>query len=196
MYKGLLIIFIAILALGKARAQHYGSISQTGSYIQVTGGTADTGSLFRVTNITNAELFRVLGNGNIGIGTNNPQAKLSVNGDIFSKKIKVTQTGWPDYVFNIGYPLLPLDQVENYILLHKHLPGIMTEQEVTNDGVDLGNNQAALLKKIEELTLYLIRQNKEIQELKDLNKKLEEQNARLQKQELEIARLKEILNKH
>jgi len=185
MYKGLLFSLLAILAYSKGHSQSYGKILQTSGCIQVQGA-ADTGSSFRVTNLANAELFRVLGNGNIGIGTNTPQARLAVNGDIFSRKIKVTPTGWPDYVFGNDYSLAPLSQVESYIMLHKHLPGIVTEQEVRNSGLDVGDNQAALLKKIEELTLYLIQQNKE----------LEKQNSRLQQQELEITHLKEIINQH
>jgi len=175
--------------MAEARAQNDAGISQTGNYIQVQGA-ADTGSSFRVTNFSNSELFRVLGNGNIGIGTNSPQARLTVNGDIVSKKVKVTQMGWPDYVFRNDYRLLPLDQVESYITQHKHLPGIVSEQEVGAKGLDLGDNQAALLKKVEELTLYLIQQNKALQELKALNKQLEEQNARLKRLELEIDCLK------
>jgi hypothetical protein len=185
MYRSLSVFFLALFAFCKAQSQNYGRILQSGGYIQVQGA-ADTGSTFRVTNVADAELFRVLGNGNIGIGTNSPQAKLAVNGDIFSKRVKVTPTGWPDYVFGNEYRLLPLSQIEDYILLHKHLPGIVTEQEVRSNGVDLGDNQAALLKKIEELTLYLIQQNKALQE----------QNDRLRQQEIEIARLKEIINKH
>ncbi len=183
--KALLCLYFNLFAFEKVFSQNYVSISQNAGYVQVQGA-ADTGSSFRVTNSANAELFRVLGNGNIGIGTNNPQSRLSVNGDLFSKKVKVTQTGWPDYVFKSDYRLLPLSQLESYIIQHKHLPGIVTEQEVSVSGVDLGDNQAALLKKIEELTLYLIEQNK----------KLEEQNSRLKQQEIEIARLKESLNKH
>lgn len=183
--KALLCLSFNLFAAGKVFSQSYGTISQNAGFIQVQGA-ADTGSSFRVTNSANAELFRVLGNGNIGIGMNNPQSRLSVNGDVFSKKVKVNQTGWPDYVFKSDYRLLPLERLEAYILLHKHLPGIVTEQEVSANGLDLGDNQAALLKKIEELTLYLIEQNK----------KLEEQNSRLKQQEIEIARLKESLNKH
>lgn len=104
--------------------------------------------------------------GNIGIGTASPQAKLAVNGDIFSKKVKVTQTGWPDYVFHNAYRLKPLSEVEQFIKLHHHLPEIPSAAEIEKDGVDLGDNQAALLKKVEELTLYIIALNKEVESLK------------------------------
>jgi hypothetical protein len=104
--------------------------------------------------------------GNVGIGTNNPSEKLSVNGNIVTKKVRVTQTGWADYVFDKAYKLPTLREIEQYIQKYKHLPEVPTSQEVQEKGVDVGNTQVLLLKKVEELTLYLIQQNKEIEQLK------------------------------
>ncbi|NCU06110.1 MAG: hypothetical protein GXC73_19290 [Chitinophagaceae bacterium] len=99
--------------------------------------------------------------------------KLSVNGEIHSKKVRVTQTGWPDYVFEKSYVLPSLKEVEEFIQRHKHLPGVEPAKQIETNGLDLGNNQAVLLKKIEELTLYIIElkkttenQQKEIEQLK------------------------------
>lgn len=104
-------------------------------------------------------------NTGIGIGTRNPQYKLDVNGTIRAKEIKV-ETGWADFVFAPDYQLPTLDEVEAHIKEHKHLPGIPTEAEVTKDGANLGEMNVKLLQKVEELTLYMIQQNKEIESLK------------------------------
>ncbi|RXK82905.1 hypothetical protein [Filimonas effusa] len=106
-----------------------------------------------------------LNGGNVGIGTSNPQSKLAVNGTITTLKIKVTQEGWADYVFDSSYQLAPLSHVEKFIQENKHLPEVPSAAEVKKEGLDLGDNQAILLKKIEELTLYIINQNKKIESL-------------------------------
>jgi hypothetical protein len=111
------------------------------------------------------ELMTILGTGNVGIGTTTPQAKLAVNGEIYAKKVKVTQTGWPDYVFQASYRLRPLSEVEQYIKQYHHLPEVPSAEEIENNGLDVGENQAVLLKKVEELTLYLLQQNNLIQQL-------------------------------
>jgi hypothetical protein len=93
------------------------------------------------------------------LGTNNPQAKLAVNGEILAKSVRVntTNTYWPDYVFGNDYNLMSLRELELYIKTHKHLPGIPSAAEVEEQGdVDLGTMNALLLEKVEELTRYVI----------------------------------------
>jgi small-conductance mechanosensitive channel len=80
---------------------------------------------------------------------------------------------WPDYVFKPTYKLQPLKKVEQYIKTNHHLPDMPSADSVAAAGIDVGANQAALLKKIEELTLYVIEQNKKIDALTEQNKKLD-----------------------
>lgn len=109
--------------------------------------------------------------GNFGIGTSSPSEKLSVNGNISAKKIIVTQTGWSDYVFDSSYALRPLNEVADYIKIHSRLPDIPSAKEIEEKGNNVGDNQVLLLKKIEELTLYIIAMKKEIVELQHQNRK-------------------------
>ena len=104
---------------------------------------------------------------------------LYANEKIWSKEIMVAQTNpWPDFVFKSDYQLRSLSEVEQFINTNGHLPEIPTEKEVAQHGVSVGEMNAKLLQKIEELTLYIInqnnvnkQQNKEIQQLKiKLNK--------------------------
>jgi hypothetical protein len=103
---------------------------------------------------------------NIAIGTSNPQGyKLAVNGTAIFTKVKVKTAGtWPDYVFEKGYELPDLPTLERYIRANKHLPGIISAKEASEKGIDVGENQAALLKKVEEMTLLLIEQDKRLNE--------------------------------
>jgi hypothetical protein len=105
--------------------------------------------------------------GNFGIGTDNPRCKLDVNGTIRAKEVLVTLSNWPDYVFENDYPLMNLREIETFIKENKHLPEIPSACEVEENGVNLGEMQSKLLQKIEELMLYTIEQQKEIEELKD-----------------------------
>lgn len=108
--------------------------------------------------------------GNVGIGTGNstlnPLEKLAVNGLIHTKEVKVDLIGWPDYVFEEDYKLLSLTELEKSIKENKHLPGIPTANEVEENGLNLGEINKKLIQKIEELTLYIIEMNKEIEALK------------------------------
>jgi hypothetical protein len=112
--------------------------------------------------------------GNVGIGTllaTNPHGyKLAVNGTIGAREVMVEvdkpEDTWPDFVFEKKYELLPLAEVEKYINKHKHLPDVPSATDVEKNGLALGENQALLLRKIEELTLYIIEIKKENELLK------------------------------
>jgi len=107
--------------------------------------------------------------GNVSIGTADSKGyRFAVNGDAIFTKIKVkTNVSWPDYVFHKDYKLPTLEEIEKYIKLNQHLPGVPSAKEVEKNGLDVGNNQALLLKKIEELTLIIIEQNKRIKALEN-----------------------------
>jgi hypothetical protein len=113
-------------------------------------------------------------NGNVSIGNMIPNNthKLQVAGAVDANEYRVygQQFNWPDYVFDTTiYKLPSLPEVETYLKQNRHLPEVPSAETVKKEGLNLGENQAVLLKKIEELTLYVIEQNK----------KLEEQNEKL-----------------
>ena len=106
--------------------------------------------------------------GNVGIGSA-PSAtyKLGVNGNIGCKEIIVTNSGWADYVFEPDYELRSLGELESYILENKRLPEMPSAAEVAENGVNIGEVNTLLLKKIEELTLYTIDLEKRLSELEN-----------------------------
>lgn len=116
--------------------------------------------------------FVVNAAGRVGIGTSTPQSELAVNGKITSREVQVTVSGWPDYVFDEDYKLLSIDKLEAKIKAHKHLPGIPSAKEVEETGVNLGEMQKKMMEKIEELTLYVIQQSRDIEALKKENQVL------------------------
>lgn len=120
-------------------------------------------------------------NGYVGIGTDSPSELLSVNGNIRTKKVIVTQQSWSDFVFDDGYRLRPLSEVDQFIRAHRHLPDIPNQKTVEEQGVDVGDMQAKLLQKIEELTLYVI----------ELHHRLARQESEITSQIHEIELLKD-----
>jgi hypothetical protein len=115
--------------------------------------------------------------GNVGIGTTNIPTggyKLAVGGNIIAERVRVKlqSSGWPDYVFSNTYSLLSLEEIEKYIKQNQCLPGVPSAAQTEKEGLDLGDGQAVLLKKIEELTLYLIDMNKKLDALAAENEAL------------------------
>lgn len=106
---------------------------------------------------------------NVGIGTATPSERLSVNGKIRAQEIKVETNNWPDYVFNAAYKPLSLSKLEAFIDQNRHLPGVPDAVSVAHNGIALGEMNKILLEKIEELTLYLIEKDKQLNSERNIN---------------------------
>ncbi|WP_233209695.1 hypothetical protein [Flavobacterium sp. 9] len=120
------------------------------------------------------EIIMASENGNVGIGTTTTGThKLAVEGSIGAREVKVQATGWADFVFKKEYNLPTLGEVEKHIAEKGHLENIPSEEEVLKSGINLGEMNAKLLQKIEEMTLYMITQNKQIIDLQQRLEKVE-----------------------
>ncbi|MEZ5199456.1 MAG: hypothetical protein R2764_24660 [Bacteroidales bacterium] len=149
----------------------------TGNGLKIKGAhsTYPNKPILQLTDQSNNVKFIVTTGGKVGIGVSGiPSEALDVNGnaningEIVCGGIEVTDiTEWKDYVFEPDYDLPGLSEVEAFIIEHKHLPGIPSGKEVMGNGINLAEMNALLLQKIEELTLYVIRQEKEINNLKE-----------------------------
>lgn len=121
--------------------------------------------------------------GQVGIGTTlTGTHRLAVEGTIGAREIVVETGEWSDFVFNKDYKLKNLEEVENFIEENNHLPDIPSEKEVIENGIQVGEMNAKLLQKIEELTLYMIDINKRVKSLEEENKALKEENNTLKTQ--------------
>ncbi|WP_025743442.1 hypothetical protein [Aquimarina pacifica] len=108
---------------------------------------------------------------NVGIGTPNPKNKLSVNGTIWAKEVKVSLTDAADWVFEEDYNLRPLEEVAAYIKENKHLPEIPSAEEFRQNDMKVSEMTNKLLQKIEELTLYILQQEERIKVLEQTAQK-------------------------
>ena len=134
--------------------------------------------------------FVVADNGNVGIGASTPTSKLHIrlndpttpaiiveksdgskilqlesDGLLRARIVRVDLDSWADFVFSAEYCLMPLNELQNYISLNKHLPNVPSESDVKENGVDLGEMDIILLQKIEELTLYILQLESRIAEI-------------------------------
>jgi hypothetical protein len=132
----------------------------------------------------------VFTNGNVGINTDDTKGyKLAVNGSAIATSIKVKEFGnWPDFVFHKKHKLRTLTEVKKYIDKNSHLPEIPSAVEVKANGQDLGKMNRLLLKKVEELTLYLIQKD---EQLKAQTENIKKQNLRIRKIEARLGTLNE-----
>jgi len=153
--------------------------------IIVTGYNYDVGDYTDIKvagHAVNNANIRITQYGNVGIGTITPANKLDVNGTIHSKEVKVDMNGWSDFVFKKEYNLPTLDQIERHIAEKGHLENIPSEEEVLKNGINVGEMNAKLLQKIEELTLYMIEMKKENEQMKKENKRITDKQTDLEKQ--------------
>lgn len=119
------------------------------------------------------------GGGSVGIGTAPSSSyRLWVNGTTRTTTL-IVDSGGADFVFEDGYDLAPLEEVEAFIREHRHLPDVPPAAELEENGADVGAMQTRLLQKVEELTLYLIEQNKDLAELQRENEQLRHEVAAL-----------------
>ena len=119
----------------------------------------------RTANQTNIMTF--LQNGNVGIGASNPTVKLDVTGVVRAHEVKVCLNQGCDYVFDDDYELMNLNDLSFFIKTNKHLPDVAPAAQMEEEGINLSEMNALLLKKVEELTLYILQQEERIKALEE-----------------------------
>jgi len=158
--------------------------------LHVLGTTYSTRLIIGKKSPQNATVFTINGIGNSKLlvaknGTGNTVLQLDNSGLLRAREIKVDEAAWPDFVFKKSYSIMPLADVEAYINKNKHLPNIPSALDIETNGLSLGKMQNLHMQKIEELTIYTIEQNKQIESLENtvdhLQKQLDEIKALLKK---------------
>ncbi|BBM86133.1 hypothetical protein [Candidatus Uabimicrobium amorphum] len=149
-------------------------------------GESKSGFAFSVVDSKNVMKYGVDSEGKAGFGCKPlPGFQLAVNGGVKAREVEISIEGWPDFVFDEGYELASLAQVEKQIKQNRHLPDIPSEAEVKKNGISIGKMQAKLLQKIEELTLYTI----------DQEKRISTQNQQIKEMKLYMEKMQKIIKK-
>jgi len=157
-------------------------INQAGQQLKLTGGSVAAGIWTSATDVLyladwnsgTRGLNINMTSGNVGIGTFTADYRLTVNGRIKAEEVQVVVDVPADYVFEKDYQLLPLSALEKFIDENKHLPGVPDAKNIIRNGWKVGEMNNKMLEKIEELTLYIIQQNKVIEALQEQNNKMQE----------------------
>jgi hypothetical protein len=153
--------------IGLASYEDVGFMQTSGENLRIGTNSGNTAGKFVIRTNGGDRVF-VDGSGNMSIGIGTPAAgyRLSVNGKAICEELKVQLSGnWPDYVFNEKYKLMPLLQLQQFIEANNHLPNIPKAAQVEANGLEVGEMQRKMMEKIEELTLYVIDLQKQIDKL-------------------------------
>ncbi len=157
---------------GTSKHWSIGTAGQGSTFLDIGYGVNDLNPHSGIRNYNGSTIMTLLNTGYVGIGTIKPDSKLTVAGKIHAREVKVSIEAGADFVFAKDYTLKPLTEVADFINMNKHLPEVASANQMKKEGVELGDMNIKLLQKIEELTLYLIEQNKEIKALKISNEEL------------------------
>ena len=167
MNKNIKTISVMMLVLGlniSAQAQNWRTDGTNTSADQL--GTNSTDNLNIVTDGQTRIVVKGT-DGNVGIGTDKTTGyKLSVEGKIRAREVVINLDTWADYVFADSFILMPIETLDSFIKADKHLPGIPSEAKVVEEGLSVSEMQVSMMQKIEELTLYIIQLQKQIDALK------------------------------
>ena len=182
-------------------AESYLNLLQSGgdSYLANsvgTGGGAFPDYFIKGTADNNVEVPKdIIISGIVQVGSTTPPAgyKMAIDGNLIANRVRVDNVGdgWPDYVFEEDYDLTPLSEIEQYIKRNRHLPNMPSASEVANEGIELGDMNAKLLRKIEELTLHMISQEKRNVEQENRILELQQQNNLLSEKLIELLEAKD-----
>lgn len=157
MYKAFLLSLLAIVFFSSAQAQIQVDKVKTGKW----KFTTEKENLVIQEGVSNKNVMQINADGDVYVAKN-----FIVNDKIEAEELKVKVTDFPDYVFHDDYVLKSIYEVEEHIEKHGHLPNVPKATTVESEGMDVGEMNRILMEKVEELTLYMIQQQKELDQLK------------------------------